>query len=203
MPGSAAGFRAQTHERGGEPLTYRQRPKPVGYEVAYRLAADTLTVDTMHKVDTVRLGAVTEMRFAYDPQNFAHHAFRTTLKLTSGQKLSFTNLSWKGLVDCTRQDEAYREFALALVAAVVTASPACRLIAGKPPLIWWLMSAVTALTGLGLVAFIIRALTLGAMSAAAVGFAIAGLTAWQMGPLVRRNRPRLLSPHAIPPDVLP
>lgn len=182
---------------------YRQRPKAIGYETAYRLDGDSLVVDTTHRVDTIRLAAVEEMRFGYEPHNFAWHCFRTTLKMTGGRKLSFTNLSWKGLADCARQDGAYRDFVLALVAAVTTANPACRLIGGKPPFIWWLLAVVAALVAAGLLAFIVRAAATGQINAALIGVAVAGLSVWQLAPILRRNWPRRIAPRAIPPEVLP
>ena len=65
------------------------------------------------------------------------------------------------------------------------------------------MIVVVAFTFLGLAAFTGRALVLAAPGAAAMGLAVLALTAWQVLPLVLRNRPRVFTPDAVPADLMP
>ena len=56
---------------------WRQRPKPIGFEIAYRLKGDLLEIDSTRKVDQVRLSAVEQVRFLYAPSNVSSKGFRT------------------------------------------------------------------------------------------------------------------------------
>ncbi len=182
---------------------YRQRPKPIGYDLAYQLEGDVLVVDSTRKVDRVRLAAVETVRFTYEPRNVTRHGFRTTLTLKDGRRISFTNLSWKSLMDCEQRNEPYKAFVHALSEAVARANPACRFIGGKNPVIWWMLGAITALSLVGLAAFSYRAFTQDATAAAFIGLVLLALTVWQMEPIVRRNKPRRFAANAIPAELMP
>ncbi|MDJ1158489.1 hypothetical protein QNA08_09605 [Chelatococcus sp. SYSU_G07232] len=184
-------------------LAYRHRPKPVGFENAFRLEGDRLVVDSGRKVSTVALAAVESLRLTYEPKNVTSKGFRTTLLLADGRKLSLTNLDWRTMVEARREDENYRRFVLALVAAVAKANPRARLLAGRSRLSWLLLVAVTSLTVMGLAAFSLRASMQAAPAAALLGLAVLAVTLWQLMPMIRRNRPREFAPDAVPPDLLP
>src|SRR5690606_2760278 len=53
-------IQAVTHS--DEPLpSWRQRARPVGFEITYRIKGDTLEIDTTRKVDHVRLGSIEQV----------------------------------------------------------------------------------------------------------------------------------------------
>lgn len=182
---------------------FRQRPKPIGYEIAYRIEGDVLVVDQMRKVERLRLAAVEQMRFTFDPGNISARGFRTQLRLKDGRSLTFGNLSWKSFVDVDRQEEAYRAFATRLAAAVAAANPQCRFFAGKPLVLWGLFTLLAVAAIFGMALFGWSAWTHGRNGAAFMALVLALLGIWQMEPMVRLNRPRELGPGEVPPDLLP
>jgi hypothetical protein len=186
-----------------EKKIYRQRPKPVGFELEYSLDGDTLVIDSMRKIDRVPLKYVEAVRFLYAPANTARGGFRTVLTLRDGKKLSFGNLSWRSLVDCQNQSEDYRAFVERLVEAIRRANPKVRFIGGRSPVGWWLSLILGVATTLGLIYFIARTFTMGANGAAGLGVAVLALTLWQIAPFVRRNRPQALASGTIPPELMP
>ena len=76
-------------EDDAAPPSWRQRPKPIGFEIAYRLDGDTLEIDSTRKVDRVRLAAVEQVRFVYAPSNVTAKSFRTQLRLSDGKSITF------------------------------------------------------------------------------------------------------------------
>lgn len=186
-----------------EPIRYRQKPRPVGFETAYTLDGGKLTVDSTRRVDEVDLSRVVEIRFTYEPNSLSFSGYRTKLTLADRKTLSFGNLSWRSMVDLNRQEEPYRTFTKALAAAVAVHAPQARFIAGKPLPIWLVFAAVAAMTCSVMIAFAITAMTRGAGNAALVAAFLGALAIYQIAPMVIRNRPRAIAPGEIPPDLLP
>jgi len=185
------------------PPSWRQRPKPIGFEIAYRLDGDTLEIDTTRKIDRVRLAAVEQVRFFYAPSNVASKGFRTQLRLSDGKSITFGNLSWRSLTDIDRDDPRYHAFVSALSAAIARANPKARFVAGKPFPLW----VALALAGVGalvmLAFFSLRAFGQGATAAGWLGLVLAAASYWQVAPMVRLNRPRNLATGEVPGDLVP
>lgn len=183
--------------------SWRQRLRPVGFEIAYRLKGDVLEIDLTRKVDQVRLAAVEQVRFLYAPSNVSSKGFRTQLRLSDGRTISFGNLSWRSLTDIDRDDARYHAFVSALSAAIMRASPEARFLAGKPYPLWLAL----ALAGGGALAmltyFSLRALQQGASAAAGLGLVLAAASFWQVWPMIRLNRPRDLARGEVPDDLVP
>lgn len=185
------------------PPSWRQRPRPVGFEIAYTLDGDTLEIDTTRKVDRVRLAAVEQVRFVYAPSNISSKGFKTQLRLSNGKSISFGNLSWRSLTDMDRDDAGYHAFVVALAAAIAQANPRARFVAGKPFAFWLALAAVSALSLLMLAFFTVRAFVQGANSTALLGLLLAGASYWQVKPMVVLNRPRELASGEVPDDLMP
>ena len=162
---------------------WRQRPRPIGFEIAYRLKGDMLEIDSTRKVDQVRLSAVEQVRFIYAPSNVSSKGFRTQLRLSDGRTISFGNLSWRSLTDIDRDDARYHAFVTALSTAIVRANPKARFLAGKPYLLWLALVIAGGGAMLMLTFFSLRALQQGATAAAA---------RWSIrrSPPCARSRPR-------------
>jgi len=185
------------------PLTYRQNPRPIGFEVSYRLAGDRLTVDSGRKETEIPLAQVAQVRLTYEPRGMAQGAYQTKLKLRDGTTVRLTSISWRSMIDARRQDTEYSAFVQALLLRVGRANPDARLCAGKPRLQWL---AITAITGATLVAaafFVWRAVLSGANMAALLGAVIAAVGIWQLEPMVRLNRPRAFLAGELPQGLLP
>lgn len=185
------------------PLTYRQNPRPVGFEIALRLAGDVLHVDSGRKELAIPLASVVELRLTYEPRSMAQAAYQTKLRLKDGKTVKFSSISWRSMIDARRQDREYSAFARALVAAVARANPSARFVAGKKRLQWAAIAAAAAFSLVAVAAFVWQALRAGAPAAALLGIGVAALGIWQLEPMVRLNRPRPFSPGEAPAMLLP
>jgi hypothetical protein len=183
--------------------SWRQRARPVGFEITYRLEGDTLVVDSTRKVDRVRLSAIEQVRFVYAPSNLSSKGFKTQLRLSDGKTITFGNLSWRSLTEMDRDDAGYHAFVSALAAAIALANPRARFVAGKPSLLWGTLATVSVLSLLMLAFFTGRALLQGAYSTALLGLLLAAASYWQVMPMVRLNKPRELALGEVPDDLVP
>lgn len=183
--------------------SWRQRPRPIGFEIAYRLDGDELEIDSTRKVDRVRLAAVEQVRFLYAPSNVSSKGFRTQLRLSDGKSVTFGNLSWRSLTDIERDDRRYHAFVAALAAAIVQANPNARFVAGKPRPLWLALALVGGAALIMLVWFSLRAFQQGASAAGWLGLVLAAASFWQVWPMVRLNRPRELAAGEVPEDLVP
>ncbi len=182
---------------------FRQRPRPVGAEIAYKIEGNTLLVDQMRKIDRVQLAAVEQVRFTFEPGNISAKGFKTQLRLTDGRTITFGNISWRSFVEVERQEERYRRFVLALAREIALANPACRFIAGKPAAIWGLFALIAVGATFGIAMFAWSAWSHGQKNAAYLAIILFALGVWQMEPMVRLNRPRALGTGEVPPEMLP
>lgn len=182
--------------------TYSQNARPVGFPVSYKLDGQTLIVDSTRKVENVDLSKVREVRMTFEPKSFAPRVFRTRLELEGGRNVSFTSISWAGMVQARRQDAEYAAFVRALLLAVGRAAPGARYIAGRSKAAWLLLVLLGSGTVVGMALFTLSAVSTGATGAALMGLAIGGFGLWQLAPMVLLNKPRTFSPDAPPADLL-
>lgn len=185
------------------PPHWRQRPKPIGFEISYRIEGDALVIDSTRKIDRVALGAVEQVRFIYAPSNVTSKAYRTQLRLSDGKSITFGNLSWRSLTDIERDDARYHAFVTALSAAIATANPRARFVAGKPHFMWLALALVGGLSLLMLGYFSLRAFQQGATAAGFLGIGLAVASFWQVWPMVTLNRPLELATGEVPRHLVP
>lgn len=190
-------------EDDATPPSWRQRPKPIGFEIAYRLDGDVLEIDSTRKVDRVRLAAIEQVRFLYAPSNVTAKSYRTQLRLSDGKSITFGNLSWRSLTDIDRDDARYHAFVTALSAAIARANPRARFVGGKPFPLWLALTVVGGLSLIMLAFFSLSAFRQGASTAGWLGIALGAVSFWQVWPMVRLNRPRELSTGEVPQELVP
>lgn len=190
-------------EDDAPPPSWRQRPRPVGMEIGYKLLGDMLEIDRTRRVDNVQLSAIEQVRYLYAPGNVSSKGFRTQLKLSDGRTVTFGNLSWHSLTDIDRDDAGYYRFVAALAAAVARANPRARFVAGKPKPLWIALALVSALSLLMLAAFTLRAFLQGTNNAGLLGILLIAASFWQVWPLVALNNPRELTSGEVPEDLVP
>ncbi|WP_332682637.1 hypothetical protein [Bosea sp. (in: a-proteobacteria)] len=183
--------------------SWRQRPKPIGFEIAYRLDGDELEIDTTRKIDRVRLAAVEQVRFVYAPSNVTSKSYRVQLRLSDGKSVTFGNLSWRSLTDVDRDDPRYHAFVTALSAAIRRASPRARFVAGKPFALWLALALVGGLSLVMLAWFSLRAFQHGSSAAGWLGLLLGAASFWQVWPMIRLNRPRELATGEVPDELVP
>lgn len=183
--------------------TYRQRPRPVGFDMAYTLEDTVLVMDSTRHVIRVALSDVEQVRFTFKPGNIAATGYLTQLRLKNGKTIKIGDTSWRSMVEIERGGQRYIDFITALSTAIARANPQAQFLAGKPPLVWALFSVVAALTLVMLAFFIWRAYQQGIMGAVLIGFAIGCVALWQMLPMIRLNRPIALMAGEVPAHLMP
>lgn len=191
-----------THETPPLP-SWRQRPRPIGFEISYRLNGETLEIDTTRKIDHVRLDSVEQVRFIYAPSNVSTKGFKTQLRLTNGKVVTFGNLSWRSLTDMERDDAGYHAFVAALSQTIARASPKARFLAGKPVALWLALAAVSGMSLVMLAAFTACAFLQGAAPTGFLGLALLAASTWQVWPMVKLNRPSELAHGEVPDHLVP
>lgn len=169
--------------------SYRQKPKPIGFEIAYRLEGDVLVIDSTRKIDRVDLSAVEQVRYTFKPGNIAATGYQTQIRLTNGKTITIGDTSWRSLVEVERGGKRYIAFIQALSAAIAKASPKARFLAGKPHFVWIAYAVVVAISLMAMLFFIWRSLAADAGQAIWIGLFIFAAASWQMIPLVWLNRP--------------
>lgn len=183
--------------------SWRQRPRPVGFEISYRIKGDELEIDSTRKVDLVKLAAIEQVRFTYAPSNISSKGFKTQLRLRDGKSITFGNLSWRSFTDMERNDAGYRAFVEALSAAIARANPQARFVAGKPSWIWLTLAVVGGLSLVMLALFTLRAFQQGAAPAGWLGILLGAASFWQVWPMIRLNRPQELRTGEVPDELVP
>ena len=182
---------------------YRQKPRPVGFEVTYRLDGDRLVADAGRRVDTVALSAIKEIRLTFESKTAVREVYRTTLRMADGRSLSLTNVNWAGLSGAQTQNGDYSAFVRALIARVAAANPAVAIRCGRSYVAWLLLAAIGVVTVFGVAGFAYQAISQDAGTTALLGLAVLALAYWQLAPLILRNRPRPATADDLPADLLP
>ena len=183
--------------------SWRQRAKPVGYELYYVIEGDELVIDSTRKIDRVKLGAVEQVRFTFDPGNISSRGYKVQMRLTDGKTVTFGDLSWVSMVNIERNPPRYRRFVVALVAAIARANPSCRFLAGVPRFKWLAMTAFAVLGFMGMAAFSLSAWQRGQNSAALVSLFLTLAGIWQIVPIITNNQPRPLKTGEVPEWLMP
>lgn len=184
-------------------IQYATRPDALSKDVIVRIAGSEIVRDDGDVVAHYLFIDVNTMRLAFDPSRAETGRYRCDLELVTGNAISFTNLSWRGIADFEDRSNDYAAFVQRLARTLADANPACRFLAGKPPWSYWLQ-----------IVFVGAALMALATVLASFGVAYIGATAWAKLALaailtpvlvrwIRRNRERRFDPRAIPEAILP
>lgn len=183
--------------------SYRQRPRPIGFDLAYKLEGTELVIDSTRKVDRVHLGAVEKVRFTFKPGNIASTGYVTQLTLKDGKTITIGDTSWRSLVEVERGGERYVRFITAICRVIAAENPSARFLGGKPPLVWAVFAGV-AVISVGMMAYFAwRAFAQGFTGAMWIGVLLGVVALWQMLPMVRLNRPITLRTGEVPAHLMP
>jgi hypothetical protein len=183
--------------------SYSHRAKPYQAEAEFRLLPQYLAVEQGKRSGNFPFRDIAMIRLTYRPRNTTNEGYVAKVYRRDGHTASFTNLSWKSLVDMERQDADYRRFVLRLIAEVARVNPGVILQAGMPR---WL-HMVTGLAGLiavlALVIVMGQAILNRGLPVAFFTGALAVYFAWWTVRYLARNRPRGFAAGTAPEDVLP
>jgi hypothetical protein len=129
--------------------------------------------------------------------------FRADIISDSGQRQMVLSTSWKGFALVETRDEAYRAFMLALHRRIAEAGGHAAFHGGMRPIPYALAAGVLIVFAIVMVALIARALATDAFAGALFLVALGAVFAWQIGGFMRRNKPCIYTPDALPPQLLP
>jgi len=183
--------------------TYRQRPRPFGPEVTWRLEPGHLVADSGLRSGRVPYAGIAAIRLTYAPTNVTSTAFKTAIRTADGKSMTFGSLSWRTYFEVERQDAAYRAFVEELVRRAQDANPAVALVAGKPKAVWLAAAVVGLVTSLAMAGALAWAVSTGSWTLAALAGLFLAPFAWQWWGMVTRNRPGRFRAGSIPPGLVP
>ncbi len=183
--------------------SYAQTPRPYGRELRFALFPDALEVDDQRRTTRIPLAEVVAARLTYEPRNTMTRGFRLRLIFANRRSVSFTNYSWRSLVETENRAVEFRAFLAALLPAIAQANPDCAFQAGRSRPVWIALVVATAGMLIGLGWILARALPQASFGAGALLVAFAAAFAWIATDMAARNRPRRFAPDAPPADLLP
>ena len=186
-----------------EAPVYQFRPRMLGSDHSFRLGADSLEWTVGNHSGRTAYPMITCLRLGYRPSNLGSKRFTTEIWSRNTPRLEIASTSTRSLVASEDHGAAYRSFIRDLHLRIANSGGECRFEAGFAPWRWWPMVAIGIATMLGMGFVALRAIMSADFRATAILIALVGLLAWQMLPLVVRNRPRRYDPRHIPDDVLP
>jgi hypothetical protein len=189
--------------RGADAPVYGFRPRMIGGEIAFRLGGDSLEWLSGSHQGRVAYAMIRRVRLGFRPTTFMGRRFTAEIFPRTGGRVEIASLSVRSLGGNTDQGPAYRAFVAELHRRIVQAGGDCRFEAGLAAWRWWPSLVISLAFAAGILFIAGQALWQGQFASAALVAAIGALLAWQMVPLVTRNRPRAYRPDAIPADVMP
>ena len=185
------------------PVVHTVRANGLEYDGIWRLGPDALALtggSTAGPDVTVEFpySAISEIRLSFAPTRFDWARYRCDLRLANGQTIAILSTHYASIGDFEDRAASYVPLVRGLIARVAAANPACRIRAGKRPLVYFAEHAFL------LAMMLLLALVIGLVG----GVGLSGLVLIKLGilaayiPLMivytRKNWPRRLAPAAIP-----
>ena len=187
----------------GDSVVYSYRPSLLGAAWQFKLADDGIDWVAGRRSGRIPFRDVRRVRMSFRPANLQSQRFLTEIWAAGAPKLEIVSSSWKSMFDQERLDKSYSAFVVELHRRVAAAQAPVRCERGMPALRHWAGLVVFAGVALGISVLIVRALQTGAWSGAAFIAAFLALFVWHGGNYLRRNRPGVYHPDALPADLLP
>jgi hypothetical protein len=189
--------------KANERFVYAYRASLVGAAREFKLTGDDIEWSAGRRSGRIPFRNVRRLRMSFKPSNMQWHRFLTEVWADGAPKLEIISSSWKSVFEQERLDDSYSAFVAELHRRVASAAMPVRYDQGRNPLLFWPGLVAFVGVALGLAGLIVRALQAGAMGGAAFIGVFLALFLWQGGNFVRRNRPGVYRPDALPPELLP
>jgi hypothetical protein len=186
-----------------EAPVYQFRPRMLGSDHSFRLGPDSLEWNVAGHSGRTAYPMITYVRLGYRPSNLGGRRFTTEIWSRNTPRIEIVSASSRSLVATEDHGAAYTAFIRDLHLRIAGSGAHCRFEAGFAPWRWWPMVTIGAATVLGMGFVLVRAIAAGDFRASILMLGLVAVLAWQMLPLVVRNRPRQYDPRHIPDDVLP
>lgn len=183
--------------------TYTYRPSAMGAPSQFKLTPDGIEWVAGRRSGLTEFRNIRRLRMSYRPANMQSHRFMTELWADGAPKLKIMSSSWKSMFDQERLDRPYSAFIAELHRRIAQSGARPLLEQGSHPLIYWPGLIAFAGVMFGMLVLIMRALQSGAVSGALFILAFGLLFAWQGGNFLRRNRPGIYRPDALPSVLMP
>jgi hypothetical protein len=194
---------SDTNESEGEGPVYHYRPRMIGAGYSFRLGAHSLEWNMSGYPGQVPYPMIAMVRLGFRPSNFGNRRYIAEIWPRKGSKFEIASASYKSMVSMEDQGPAYRAFIGELHQRIAASGGDCRFEAGFAAWRWWPMVAVSLATAIALVYVGVTTFANGDSGASLLVAAFMGLFAWQIWPLISRNRPGRYDPRHIPEHVLP
>jgi len=187
----------------GGALSYSFKASSFGAPWAFELVPEGLKWSAGLRSGLLGYGKINRVRLSYRPVTMQSHRFLAEIWSDEMPKIQIASTSWRGIVEQTRQDDAYTAFIVELHRRLAAAGTRARFSAGIPSIKYWIGLAMFVGIMFGLVLVSARALWSGQWAGAAVLAGFLVLFGWHLGAFFRRNRPEVYPPEALPVLVLP
>ena len=183
--------------------TYTYRPSVLGAPWEFRLTGDGIEWQAGRKSGQIAFRDVRCVRLSFRPANMQSHRFMTELWADGVPKLRIMSASWKSMFEQERLDAPYSLFIAELHRRIAQAGAPAAYEQGTHPLLYWPGVIVFAAMLIALGLLIVRALQAGTISGAVFIAIFGALFIWRGGNFLRRNRPGVYRPDALPPQLMP
>jgi hypothetical protein len=184
-------------------VTYAYRPNLMGAMREFKLSEDGIDWAAGANSGHIPYRNIRRLRMSYRPTSMQSHRFLTELWGAGAPRLTIASSSSKSMVEQERLDRPYSVFVRELHRRISHAAPSARFEQGHNPLIYWPGLAVFVAVALGLAVLVLRALQAGAYGGAAIIGAFLALYLWHSTNFLRRNRPGVYGPDALPKLLMP
>jgi hypothetical protein len=184
-------------------LSYAFKASSFGAPWEFELRPEGLKWSAGRRAGLLRYDKINRIRLSFRPVTMQSHRFQTEIWSEEMPKIQIASTTWRGIVEQTRQDEAYTAFIVELHRRLAAAGGRARFSIGIPSFKYWIGLVVFVAIALGLAALLVQALRVKEWGGAALIGGFLGLFVWQLGNFFRRNRPDDYAPDAVPANVLP
>jgi hypothetical protein len=190
---------------GDDPVrdTYIYRPSVLGAPWEFRLTGDGIEWQAGRKSGRIAFRDVRGVRLSFRPANMQSLRFMTELWADGVPKLRIMSSSWKSMFEQERLDAPYSAFIAELHRRIAQAGAPVAYRQGTHPLLYWPGVIVFAGMLIALAMLILRALQAGVIGGAVFIAVLGALFVWRGGNFLRRNRPGVYRPDALPALLMP
>lgn len=190
-------------EQVNDSAYYAFKPSLVGATSEFVLQRDALEWNRAGSIVRVPYKDIRRVRLSFRPMTMQSHRFVTEIWAMGGRKLTISSCSMRGMFEQTRQDAEYNVFIGELHRRLVPFANAIRFQSGSPLLLYWAGVVVIAALCFAAATLIVRSLEAETWLGAAFIAGMMGMFLWQTAGFLRRNRPGIYSPAALPRGALP
>lgn len=184
-------------------ISYTFKPSLAGGVRRFELTDDALVWQAGTRRGSWPYDSIAAVQLSYRPVSMQPRQFRADIVGGDGRRQVVLSTTWKGFALVETQDEAYRAFVLDLHRRIAAAGGGAAFHGGMRPIPYALAAGVLIMLSIVMMALIARALATEAFAGALFLVALAALFAWQIGGFMRRNKPCIYTPDALPPQLLP